>query len=103
MSIHETFINIHICRPDCPCDFEETDHEQCSLHIHPDTAPTHYQVLQLQKCQCLYLKCSDHKVALYQSISTHFSFSHLAQVFVQEFIDMVVQVYLTVLLVLASL
>ena len=29
--------------------------------------------------------------------------SHLAQVFVRDFIDMVVQVYLTVLLVLASL
>ena len=32
-----------------------------------------------------------------------FPLSHLAQVFVQEFVDMVVQVYLTVLLVLASL
>ena len=53
MSIHETFINIPICRPECPRDFEEADHEQCSLHIHPHTAPTHYQVLQMPKCQCL--------------------------------------------------
>ena len=33
-----------LCRSGCYCDFEKTNHEQCPLHIHPNTTALDYKV-----------------------------------------------------------